>query len=332
MRKLIPLTLLAAAGVAALLAGAGRSWAPDRNGRIAFQEVTFSAGTPPTVNFLTVEPDGTDVRQVTDTAAPGGTSENPAWTPDGEHILFDSDRADGFPHLFTMRANGRNVRQLTSGENFQSSPAMSPDGRLIAFNGQTFDPADSGIHVVDRRGGTVGDFRRVTVFPGPDTNGADDEPDFSPDGRRIAFVREAQTRATAPTAQAAVFVVNVDGSGLRQLTPYALDAETPRWSPDGRRIAFDVNAEEHDAQHPNDLYVINADGRGLTQLTHEGGGSNSFHPDWSPDGRKLVFAHRSVGASSIDIEVMDLRSGRISTVWHGPDNTFAARPAWGTRS
>ena len=145
-------------------------------------------------------------------------------------------------------------------------------------------------------------------------------------------MREAMTRVTAPTAQSAVFVVRLDGSGLKQLTPYSLDAETPRWSPDGRKIAFDVNAEEHDAEHPNDLYVMNADGRGLTQLTHEGRGSDSFHPDWSPDGRKIVFAYRIAGASSIDIDVMDLRSGRVSTVWHGPDNTFASRPSWGIHS
>src|SRR5262249_38813293 len=154
-------------------------------------------GAPPTVNLLTVEPDGSDVRQVTDTA-PGGTSENPAWTPEGDHLVFDSDRADGFPHLFAMRAHGRRVERLTSGTNCQSSAAASPAGRLIAFTGQTSDPADSGIYVVGRHGG---DFRRVTVFPGPDTNGADDEPDFSPDGKKIVFVREAVTRATAPTAQ-----------------------------------------------------------------------------------------------------------------------------------
>jgi TolB protein len=330
-RLLFAFVALLAAALAAGLPGAARSWHGDREGRIAFQLTTFAAGAPPTVDIVTVDPDGSDVRQVTDTS-PGGFSENPAWTPDGEHILFDSDRADGFPHLFVMRANGRNLRQLTSGQSFQGGPTMSPDGRLIAFNGQTFDPADSGIHVVGRRGGTVDDFRRLTVFPGPDPNGADVDPDFSPDGTKIVFARDGVTRETAPAGQAAIFVVDVDGTGLRQLTPYALDAETPRWSPDGKRIAFDVNAEEHSAERPNDLYVMNADGSALTQLTHEGGGSNSFHPDWSPDGRKLVFAHRNVGASSIDIDVIDLRSGRIATVWHGLDNTFAARPSWGTRS
>jgi TolB protein len=231
-----------------------------------------------------------------------------------------------------MSRSGRHVRQLTSGENFQSSPAMSPDGRLIAFNGQTFDPGDSGIHVVGRHGGTVDTFSRVTVFPGPDFDGGDGQPDFSPDRRWIVFVREAITRNTAPLAQAAVFVVRVDGTGLRQLTPYTLDAETPRFSPDGRRIVFDVNAEEHSPEHPNDLYAINADGSGLVQLTHERDGSNSFHPDWSPDGKRIVFAHRVAGSTHIDLQVMDLRTGQVTTIWHGAEGSFASRPSWGPRS
>jgi len=121
---------------------------------------------------------------------------------------------------------------------------------LIAFNGQTFEPADSGLYLVGRHGATADGFTRVTVFPGPDFNGADDEPDFSPDGTRIAFVRESVTRETGPAGESAVYVVGLDGSGLRQLTPASLDAETPRWSPRRTRIVFDVNAEEHDAAHP----------------------------------------------------------------------------------
>jgi len=77
--------------------------------------------------------------------------------------------------------------------------------------------------------------------------------------------------------------------------------------------------------------VINADGSGLTQLTHEADGSGSFHPDWSPDGTRLLFAHRAAGASHVDLDVMDMRTGAVATIWRGADGSSASRPAWGSR-
>src|SRR5689334_557539 len=127
LRTVIPMVVVASA--LALFGGAGQAAAThgDRGGRIAF--VYRVAGGPG--NVVTIGADGGDFRQLTDTAA-GGFNGDPAWTRDGRRLLFTSDRTDGFPHLFTMDANGHDVRQLTSGTTFQSSPTMSPDGRLIA--------------------------------------------------------------------------------------------------------------------------------------------------------------------------------------------------------
>jgi Tol biopolymer transport system component len=95
----------------------------------------------------------------------------------------------------------------------------------------------------------------------------DDAPAWSPDGRRIAFV-----------ANKRLYVVNADGSGQRRLTRNPVRFSDPVWSPDGRRIAFESNWQ---------VWVVNADGSGQQQLTRKG--ARNFNPAWSPDGTRIAF-------------------------------------------
>jgi Tol biopolymer transport system component len=88
--------------------------------------------------------------------------------------------------------------------------------------------------------------------------------------------------------QGALFVANVDGSGLHQVTPYGLanshDNGLARWSPDGRRIVF---ASAHGL-----LFVVHSDGTGLRRIALDTRGDwyFAFTPDWSPDGTAIVFS------------------------------------------
>ena len=137
--------------------------------------------------------------------------------------------------------------------------------------------------------------KRLTNRPGPDGG-----PFFSWDGKQIAFrgrpldpgaelddyralLKEALWRPTSLE----LFVMNRDGSNLRQVTKLGKANFAPSWHPDGKRLIFASNI--HDPKGRNfDLYLVNLDGTGLQRVTF----NETFDgfPMFSPDGRKLVFA------------------------------------------
>jgi TolB protein len=129
---------------------------------------------------------------------------------------------------------------------------------------------------------------RVTANP---YGGGHDIPgDYSPDGTRIVFGRYNST-----LNQFALFVVNVDGSGLRQITTWQPDFGSASWSPDGKWILTD-NAR-------GGLYVVHPDGSGRHPIALQTGPGFffAFVPSWSPDGKRIVFSlyQRSTGQVGI---------------------------------
>ena len=192
---------------------------------------------------------------------------DPSWSPDGTRIAFVSSRS-GESELYVMDSDGDNVQKVTPDDYWSGlrRPSWSPDGTRIVVTGRGLrlsskwrfwqDMVDN-IFVVDPDGENI---RKLTSDGGFD-------PDWSPDGTRITFVRSTGTYTTD------IFTMDTDGHNLSRLT-YG-GGRDPRWSPDGTRIAFTSNQE---------VFVMDAV-LNIRQLTDNGG----RNPNWSPDGSRIAY-------------------------------------------
>jgi Tol biopolymer transport system component len=111
-------------------------------------------------------------------------------------------------------------------------------------------------------------------------------------------VRCRGTAMTLLIAEGSVYIANADGKHVRRVARVGWH---PSWSPDGARIAFDIEGSGNFA--PGDVYIVNADGSGERQLTHSGKG---FDPEWSPNG-KLIYIAGPDGRFVINVDGSGLR-------------------------
>lgn len=120
-----------------------------------------------------------------------------------------------------------------------------------------------------------------------------------------------------------VYVMNDNGSNVRQITHTPFRKGDLAWAPDGRQITYapDLNSEDHRQPQQIDIFIVNADGTGKRNLTQhpalDGGGS------WSPDGKLLAFT--SSRDEGWEIYVMGLATGKVRQLTH---LGFAADPDW----
>jgi len=158
--------------------------------------------------------DGSDVRRVTVTEPLDGeeaVTSVPAWSPDGEHIVFASNRDDGgAANLYLVDANGENLRRLTDHDKFDYTPDWSPDGKQIAFLSSRDGFYE--VYTMDQDGS---DVLRITHLERE--GGLLCCPDWSPDGTRIAF--QATTDAAPSRLPFAVYVIDADSRALVRAQP-----------------------------------------------------------------------------------------------------------------
>ena len=153
------------------------------------------------------------------------------------------------------------------------------------------------------------------------SNGSSD-PAYSPDGSKIAFVRNG-------TRGYDIFVMNADGSGQKQLASTGSADLQPAWSPDGKKIAFVSNTFSLNRQSDYEIWVMNANGTNPAPITNTS--YSETQPAWSPDGSKIAFS-----SEGVDVWVMDANGdnqtnitpnspiGCSPTCYQGGDDA----PAW----
>jgi Tol biopolymer transport system component len=267
VKPVVTCALIGIVAVAALAAGTGFATTPGVNGLIAYSGQH---------QLFTIRADGTRKRQLTQTAVQA-QAVHADWSPNGTRIVFGLERKDG-AGIAVMSADGSGARVLTP-RGFQGQPSFSPDGKWIVYERNIAD-GNNGVWLM-RANAT--DLRRVTRSP---FGCCDTDPNFSPDGKTISFVR-----IKAHHKLQAIFSVRRDGSGLRQVTPYAWEVGIKHdWSPDGKLILLTTNADFARPRESANLVTIRPDGSGVTKLTRfTRGTKNAFAGSFSPDGKQIVF-------------------------------------------
>ena len=259
----------------------------------------------PCDQIYTMKVDGSDERRVSN-----GTGRTTCgyYYPNAKNILFASTHEaskecpprpsyargyvwpiyDGYD-IYRANADGSAPTPLTRTPGYDAEATIAPDG-LIVFT--SVRDGDMEIYSMKADGS---DVRRLTNRPGPDGG-----PFFSWDGQQVAFrgrllpagaeldeyrglLKEGLWRPTSLE----LFVMNRDGSNLRQVTKLGGANFAPSWHPDGKRLIFASNIQDPKGRN-FDIYMINVDGTGLERISF----NDTFDgfPMFSPDGKKLVFA------------------------------------------
>lgn len=228
----------------------------------------------------------------------------------GKFVLswsYETDVGIGTIELATLNSDGSNFNVIAACgyECYLTDGDWSPSGRRIVYAAD-WDSA-SGIVSV-RPNGT--DSRVIHLFDG--AGGLFESPAWSPDGRRVAFIKRRYSAKVGDWVSN-IYIVNRDGTGLRRLVSSRKDEFSLDWSSRGR-IAF-TRGESTKAE----IFTIGPNGFGLRRLTN-----NAVYDgvgDWSPDGTRLTFSHG--GAFGGEVWRMGVRGGNQTMIASGGSPTWA---------
>ena len=210
-------------------------------------------------------------------------------TGDAYHVQrIRTEGSDDYEQTFTEKGN---MMTFTAKYTDDYSPAISPDGKWLAFASNRLQNAE--LYLMDLATRTLQQLTHTDEL---------DEymPAFSPDGKSIAFVSE-RTRGgmMLPPVQASgsdpktatIYLMDTDGRNQRPLIDIEGAQRAPVFSPDGKKIAFESRRGEVTSPAQNnetlEIYVIHIDGTNMKQLTHND--VDDGHPTWAPNGKQIAF-------------------------------------------
>jgi Tol biopolymer transport system component len=247
------------------------AWSPGRH-RIACWRIAQG-----TRDVWTIAADGSDPQPVT--AAPSNDW-NPVWARDGAHLYFESDRG-GVMNPWRVAIDEKSGRPrgepepITLPASWSGQLSLAADEHRLAFRTSEMTAQIRRIPFDAGAGRITGPAERLfdTAIPAVGL-------DVSADGWMLFRTAAMQED---------VYVMRVDGSGLRKLTDDAAKDRAPVWSPDGQQAAFYSNRGGY-----YEIWTVNRDGSGLRRRTATTSGKNErgtvLFPVWSPDGRTIVLS------------------------------------------
>ena len=229
-----------------------------------------------------------------------------AWTPNGDYFLFEATQ-DHSQNIWALRESGSLFRkasmaptQLTVGALMFSNPTPSPDGKKLFVIGQQrrFD-------LIRLQGKSQFSIYASGVSAG--------EADILPNGEEMVYVAHPELT---------LWKCKPDGSSRAQLTYAPMQAHIPRFSPDGKRIAFMASGPGK----PWKIFVMPAEGGTPHEVT--AGNHNQGDPTWTPKGDSIVFAGmpwlENGSVSGPNIHSVNLETSQITDI-PGSENLFSPR-------
>ncbi len=247
---------------------------------------------------------------------------DPQLSPDGQTVAFvlsqvDAKEDKSSAHIWTVGYDGKGERQITSGQENESSPRFSPDGKYLSFTSSRKGPAKGNqVWLLDRSGGEAVQLT--------DVKGRLQGYEWSPDSKRLALVigdpdPEAEANAAAAESggkakppkpivldrykfkqdgagyltsgrKSYIYLFDIETKKLDRLTTSKSDESSPSWSPDGSRIAFYSNHNaDPDRDSDGQLYVAEAKANAAEKLlTTPANRVGRGRFEWSPDGKWIA--------------------------------------------
>jgi len=260
----------------------------------------------------------------------------------GSKIVFVSNKT-GFKEIYECEFDGYGLRQLTNSRSISMNPALSPDGKHLAYI--DFSSGRPTLYIRSLIGGRIASVGKssVSIDPGwrsssevgatlsfdgnqeiylvnvdgtlsrrvTNSKSIDISPTFSPDGSKMAFV---SSRNGLPQ----LFVQDLASGEVKRLTFSGRYNTQPSWSPVGDKIVYTT----WEKGGKINIFTINSDGSGLMQLTQNCGENKS--PSWSPDGEMIVFTSNRQGKEKL--YVMSSKGGNERLLL--PSDGEQTQPSW----